>query len=337
MSAEQLAGPLPEHRAIQRRSEADYYGASGLIAAALGLAAAPRSTASWKHGVSYARELAYPEVMLTEGNRLTRHLVTDVVQAEQLRARGYLRTHAVGAPYLYVPPPVLDRVPRSLLVMPAHSLVNSKHRFDEAEYADQISSLRGCFDIILACVSSPCVRAGRWTRAFEERRIPWIAGADSHDGNALPRMATLFARFECITSNYLGSYVAYAAYSGCQVSLWGRFADPRLEDFKGIPWYEKNWRKVADVFEQSTESSLRQALPWLFRNPWEARPNRDWAERILGLRHRRTPSEIARLLGWTALGRAELLLQDGARFSRRATLAAMRRLAGAHPPARRDG
>ena len=145
-----LTSQLPEPRPIQRRTEADYYGASGLIASALGLPTVPPSVASWKHGISYENNLRFPELILTEGNRATRHLVGRGEQVAQLNGRGYLRVHAVGVPYVYVEPPATQRVPRTLLVMPAHSLSNTSHAFDEEDYVDRIEWAVGAPIVLVA-------------------------------------------------------------------------------------------------------------------------------------------------------------------------------------------
>ena len=305
MTIEWLDSRLPPVRTIERRSEADYYGASDVIGAALGYAALPMSIASWKHGVSYERSMNAPELLLTEGNRASRHLVANEWQANTLRQGGYFRVHAVGVPFIYAEPSGADRLPNSLLVMPAHHVANATHSFDEAGYADRLQAIRGHFDTVVACVSATCAREGAWTRAFEKIGLPWIVGADSNDGNALRRMRQIFSMFEFMTTNTLGSHVAYAAYSGCRVSIWGPYAEVRLEDYRNVAWYRKNWSRAAELIACYAESRVRRDHPILFRQPWAAEDLREWAEPFVGHAHRRQPSEIAQLLGWTPIGQAE--------------------------------
>ncbi|MDH4094680.1 MAG: hypothetical protein OEV81_07815 [Betaproteobacteria bacterium] len=321
-----LTRQLPAYAQMPRRTEADYYGASDLIAAALGYDAAPPSVASWKHGVSYLGQLHHPALMLTEGNRTTRHLVANAEQAQQLRQRGFLRVHAVGAPFAYVGATPVARVPGSLLVMPAHGVFNSAHAFEEDAYVEQLQSIRGRFEVVVACISAACARKGQWAPAFQRRGIPWIVGADSTDRNALRRMARLFDAFEYVTTNTLGSHVAYAAHRGCKVSLWGPIATYRLEDFKDVPWYRKNWDKAAEIIDALSEQSLRRAHPHLFAHPAEARPLQAWSAPYLGVAHLRRAGEIARLLGWTALGQAEALAHRAARRFGELGRAALRRI-----------
>ena len=310
---EWLTSQLPAIRPIERRSEADYYGASDLIGAALGYATLPRSIASWKHGVSYERTMRAPELLLTEGNRATRHLVANEWQAARLRRAGYLRVHAVGVPFLYSEPPDTKRLPHSLLVMPAHHVLNSTHAFDEKGYTESLRALQDRFDPVIACVSATCAREGNWTHTLEKVGIHWILGADSVDRNALRRMRKIFAMFEFMTTNTLGSHVAYAAYSGCRVSIWGPYAQARLEDYRNVPWYQKNWNRASELIECYTESHVRRSHPMLFREPWNAEDLRIWAEPFVGHSFRRGPSEVGRLLGWTPIGQGEALVHCAAR------------------------
>lgn len=327
-----LTSQLPPVRPLERRCEADYYGASDAIASALGRAEPPHSIASWRHGVSFERSMNAPELLLTEGNRATRHLVANDWQAACLRRAGYLRTHAVGAPFLYARPSGAKRAPGSLLIMPAHRVANAMHAFDEDGYADRLRDIRDRFATVVACVSATCARDGSWTSALERIGIPWIVGADSSDRNALRRMRQLFDIFEFVTTNTLGSHVAYAAYSGCRVSIWGPYAQVRLEDYRSVPWYQKNWKRAAELIECFSESHVRRNHPMLFADPWAAQDLRTWSEPYVGHAFRREPADVARLLGWSRLGQAEAVAHRAARRSLELGRGAMRRIRTASAP-----
>jgi hypothetical protein len=326
-----LTTRLPAQEPLQRRSEADYYGASDLIGSALGYATAPRSAASWKHGVSFDKDFAYPELLLTEGNRLTRHLVGNEWQASALRSSGYSRVHAVGVPFLHVPDSGACRVPRSLLVMPVHSLADANSAREEDGYVDQLCSIRARFDVVVACVSATCVRKGEWTGTFARRGIPWVTGADSFDRNALRRMGVLFDTFDFVTSNVLGSHLAYAAHRGCRVSIWGPYAKYRIEDYKNVPWHRKRWHKLGERTQRLSEEYVRAAHPVLFRDPWDAPDLQAWAAPFLGLAFRRELSCMARLLGWSPIGQAEVLLHRATKRVSGLGRGALRRVRAASP------
>lgn len=325
-SLDWLTGQLPAIEPLARRTEADYYGASYLIAAELGTMEPPPSIASWKHGVFFESSIRSPCMLVTEGSRFTRQLVANDWQVKCLRDDGYLRVHAVGVPFLYVRPSGARRMANSLLVMPAHRVAKAAHSFDEGAYADALGELRARFDRVAACISAPCAREGGWTRALERIGIPWFVGADSGDRNALRRMRHVFDSFEFMTTNVLGSHVAYASFCGCRVSIWGPYAEIRLEDYKAVPWYQKNWRHASALVECFTEARARNRHPILFQDPWSAPVLTDWAKPFLGYAQRRSPAEVARLLGWTPFGQAELLVHRVARRLRDAGQSALRRL-----------
>lgn len=326
LSLDWLTDQLPAIEPIARRTEADYYGASDLIGSALGYRSPPASAASWKHGVFFEPTIRAPRMLVTEGNRITRQLVANDWQVACLRHDGYLRVHAIGVPFLYTQPSGAKRMPNSLLIMPAHRVAMAAHSFDEGAYVDALSSIRGRFDRVVACISAPCAREGGWTRALERIGIPWIIGADSSDRNALRRMRRMFALFEFMTTNVLGSHVAYASFCGCRVSIWGPYAEIRLEDYRAVPWYQKNWRHAPALIECFTEAHVRKSHPILFNDPWTAPPLEDWAKPFLGYLQRRPPAEVARLLGWNPLGQAEVLVHRAARRLRSLSQGALRRL-----------
>src|SRR5690606_17960431 len=121
--------------------------------------------------------------------------------------------------------------------------------------------------------------------------------------------------FEYMTTNALGSHVAYAAFSGCKVSIWGPYANYRLEDFKELTWYKKNWRKAPQVIESMSEQHVRNRHPVLFRDPWGAESRVDWASELLGLQHKRSLVDLAQLLGWSKTGRIEGFFHQAAKTS----------------------
>lgn len=312
-SLDWLTDQLPVIEPIARRTEADYYGASHLIASELGYHEPPPSIASWKHGVFYESTIGAPWLLLTEGNRATRHLVANEWHAACLRDAGYKRVHAVGAPFLYAAPATGLRMPNSLLIMPAHRIAKATNSIDEESYADALGSIRDRFDRVLACISATCVREGGWTRALQRVGIPWVTGADSHDRNALRRMRRMFDLFEFVTTDTLGSHVAYASYCGCKVSIWGPYAEIKMEDYKDVPWYRKNWQYLSQLIDCFSEAHVRRRFPELFSDPWEAPSRVEWAKPFLGLSHRRPAADIAHLLGWTPLGQAEATVHRAAR------------------------
>ena len=289
---------LPPVERIWRRSEPDFYGASHIIARQIGKKTPPVSLAAWRHGWFFSKSIVHPR-FLSMGSKNTLNLVGTRRQARLLREFGYNRVEAVGLPFIYVDAVALPRRPGSLLVMPAHTLPYTEQRWDQEAYVAGIAELKKSFSTIIACVHSACVSHGYWTSLFERHGIPWVLGADSYDKNALIRMHTLFNSFEFVTTNSLGSHVAYAAYAGAKVSLFGSYAAPAYEDFRNDPSYKKYPALLEVHVEGLQEKVVRFYYPELFVSPIKATVRQDWGAEMVGAANKRSPREIARLLGWT--------------------------------------
>jgi len=288
---------LPEFEFFPRRSEPDSYGASYLIAQALGKDRVPRSFASWKHGWPHAN-IVHPVQLAQHGGRRRTRLVPRPEHVDLLSDFGYTDVHAVGLPFVYAEPRPVKRIPDSLLVMPPHTLPYLDESWDEEEYADAIAELKSSFSTVVACVHRANVEKGQWTKTFRQRCIDWVPGTRVRDKHGLVRMHTLFSMFEYMTTNTIGSHVPYAAYCGCKVSMYGPFSAPRKEDYRNDP----TWSKHPDVLEvqmkSSSEASVRRKYPFLFVDPDRAEIHRDWAAHELGADYRRPPCDLADLLGW---------------------------------------
>ena len=320
--AEWLEERLPPVEAFKLRGEPDFYGASCLVAAALGRREPPRSYAYWTHGWA-SQPIVHPR-QLARGDPRDRHLVGAEKHARLLHGFGFKRAEAVGLPFAYVEDGDVPRRSGSLLVMPAHSLPYTEHEWDEREYVDRIAPLRKQFACVIACVSKSCVEKGMWPAEFERRGIPWVMGADIEDRNALVRMSRIFRSFEYMTTNFIGSQVAYAAYSGCKVSVYGPYATYRPEDFRDDPWYSRYPDLLKLNMQALGEKSAKERFPELFCGPADAVERTEWGREMVGARYRRTPREIARLLGWSPMRqlreRARHLLGRVDRLVRRALL-----------------
>jgi hypothetical protein len=308
-TADWLIRILPAAAPIVRRCEADNYGASHVIATTLDKINVPISLATWTHGASFWNKNEHVRQIVHHCNRIDRCLVNTKEQESFLRKRGFLRVHAVGAPVLYVEDKACDRVSNSLLVMPGHSLFNSNHDFDYEKYCDYICSIRKKFDVIVACVHVNDVKNNSWPRVFDRYKIPWVLGANAHDANSLLRMSRIFRTFEYMTTNSFGSHIAYAAYFGAKASISGEIYKYDLEDYKDVPWYEKN-RKVMLYEKASVDRYINgPRKPDFLIDPTNATKQIEFGRRVLGYNSRRSPEELASLLGWSTAGQNEILIK----------------------------
>jgi hypothetical protein len=183
--------------------------------------------------------------------------------------------------------------------MPGHTLPYTDHGWNQKHYVQQIVSLKPHFSQIIACVNSSCIKKGYWIDEFEKNGIPCLQGADSSDRNSLIRLRILFRSFEYMTTNTIGSHVAYASSSGCKVSIFGDYGAYRREDFKNDPYYINYPAVLEEVLSKSSEDVIRRQYPWLFRHPADASSYQEWGKDMIGEGSHRSASEMAVLLGWT--------------------------------------
>jgi hypothetical protein len=305
-----LLASLPALVKTERCYEADFYGASSLVANALGLNRIPPSVASWTHGpAAWWMPLRFPQQVAFHRHAWDRCLVVTREQEQFLREQRYPRVHAVGAPILYVPEFELPRRPGSLLVMPGHTLYNNDHHTPYQAYAEYIASMRARFETVVTCLHANDVAKNRWAPAFEAVGIPWVRGADSFDRNSLLRVVSLMKQFEFVTSNALGSHIPYAAYFGAKTSLAGPRASVDAADMRNARLYKENPELLAFTLSATQEFLKRGESPFQV-NPWDAVEQIEFGKSALGLDARRSPGEVARLLGWNLTGRAELAVRS---------------------------
>ena len=287
--------------------EASYYGASSEIARQLDLPYEQAHSGNWEHGWKPEVITIPPEV----GDYTDKDfscLVASENSATVLRNGGFFEVHEVGLPYLYAPDPNVGRIPNSLLVCPAHTSTFSKTNWSTfaEQYAVKIAELREDFATVLVCLSSNCIERGQWIQEFEAQGIPWIMGASIHDSNALRRMRSLFAHFEYMTTNHIGSHVVYANYEGCKTSIYNWQSIYTKDDFQTEPLYKKYPEIIANKPLKNRDFYYSK-YPELFCNhPLNAKNRKDWAADQIGEPLKRPLAEIADLLVWNTRDKARI-------------------------------
>jgi hypothetical protein len=306
---------LPVIERIWRRVEPDFYGASHIIAQLTQRKKPPISFATWRHGWIYFDNLCHPK-LLTNGSPPMMNLVANDTHVSVLRNFGYTKLAAVGLPYLYANIFNFSRISNSLIVMPGHTLEYTDHTWNRQAYVNEISALKPYFDPIVACVHSSCVAKGYWVDEFQKAGIAWITGADVNDKNALLRIQCIFKSFEYMTTNTIGSHLAYAAYSGCKPSIYGDYVSHSSGDFKHDPFYLDHPELVEYVVSNSAEEKIRTQYPHLFKHPTDARECNEWGAEMVGEKNKKTPEEISKLLGWNINRQISGYVSEGLRLLR---------------------
>ena len=180
--------------------------------------------------------------------------------------------------------------------MPAHSSDDTTSEWQFEQYADEIAQIRSSFSEVWICIHPLCWEHGYWIAPFKSRGFPLLQGASSTDRNALKRLYRLFSRFEYVTTNTIGSHIAYAASLGAKVSIYGSYAELRDANYNNVGEYQPYMQQWEWARSQQT---VRQYYPELFCHPAEAKQGTDWGRYEVGFDNKVTPGELRTLFGWT--------------------------------------
>jgi FkbM family methyltransferase len=255
----------------------------------------------WQHGWGPKHCQLHPSMVHGDLRDSTRqhYWVARADEEVYLRSQGYKNVRAIGLPIVYLHPQQIERRSKSLLVMPAHSLDYSTLNSNFEEYADGIASIRSGFSEVVVCVHPSCWRNGYWVDAFRRHGFRVIQGAFIEDRNALLRMSWLFSTFEYVTTNGFGSHIAYAAYFGAKVSIFGSYVECTAQDLINVPFYREQPYLVDPVIWAYSERAMRQHYRELFCHPLEATRRVEWGRVEVGSDNKVKPEEMRSLFGWT--------------------------------------
>lgn len=292
LSEQQAIGvPLPPRELVAHNVQ---YGAPFVAAAYCRLPGAPPSgiRGEWQHGWHPPEHNIHPELVVGSTGLSREHRVTRIFwvarkdQVDYLSSHGYRRVKAIGMPILYLPKLAVRREPRSLLVMPVHSLETTRHKWNFDQYVEQIASIRHRFSRVVACVHPECIKKGYWAPQFAARGIPVVSGAQINDKNALLRMGVLFSRFEFVTTNGFGSHLAYAAHFRAKPSIYGALAKYAEADYKDDLIFRNCPELLPLLLEVRRSGNLRKLYAEFFCDPWMAKERKKWADFHLGEKHK---------------------------------------------------
>jgi hypothetical protein len=213
-------------------------------------------------------------------------------EAEVLQRSGFRNARAIGLPIVYADNRAERPTPGGLLVMPAHSLDYTTHAWELEEYADAVAAVRSNFSEVVVCVHPSCFEKGYWVEQFRRRDFPIVLGAAVEDTNALDRLCRIISQFEFVTTNAVGSHIAYASYLGARVSIYGPYAQYRAEDYRNTRYYRENPQLLDPALEALSEKAVRNNCPDLFCHPRDAAVRVEWGRHQVGFENRVSPAEL---------------------------------------------
>ena len=255
---------------IKCENETDYYGVSFILNACFNdTLPRPMSAVSYKHGWSPTRTTTYTKQILMHERRELTHICFNEFQKNLLTLNGFSSVLSMGAPFLYanhLTKNILEqRIPNSFLIMPGHTLSHvggNTGPLDFFKKAHQICKDKG------ATKFSTCLHRESITpeliNTLKTIEIEVIQGAKFDRSISLLEQSIMYAKYEYMITNSIGSHVLYALYSGCKVKI----IDPFIFTFEELmkhPWYKQN----PDIALANIEGSKNffQIYPE-FNNDW---------------------------------------------------------------------
>lgn len=304
MDVSPLLPPVSEFNLMAWRQSfgGDYYGALQVAAEYCGLHKVPAHfPGSWQHGMIAPWWKIPAEVIVYDAPKSAKCFVARQDEATALKAAGYGSVRAIGLPIIYTQHSGLQRIPRSLLVMPTHSLASDVLTPPTEQYVREIACIKDRFDLVTACVSAYCIAQGLWVPQFAEQGIQVVRGAGIADVNALKRMRALFESFEYVTTDSYGSHVFYALYFGAKVSIWGTPTPVLRENVLSDGGWTRYPEAVDELLSKENERRGEAYLGPLRVDPWNAAQNVDLGKSMLGHDNKLSPDEMRKVFGWTPL------------------------------------
>ena len=119
--------------------------------------------------------------------------------------------------------------------MPSHSSFYVKQKNDEKIHENKyilfLKKIIDEYSSAVACLHNFDYENNLWKNEFNHLGVEIINGAGTNDENALERIIALMSQFEYVTSNVMGSHIAYAAAFGAKVSINGPYHKYNKKDF----------------------------------------------------------------------------------------------------------
>jgi hypothetical protein len=261
-----------------------------------------RDGSCWQHGWHPPEHNFHPEAVVgTSGDSIKqrewkRFFVARNDQSDYLRLSGYKHVFPIGLPIVYVKRPILERMPRSLLIMPSHGLAETTESWDFEAFMVNLKSILHKFDFALACVHESCLKKGYWLKELASLNIPIVNGADHRDSNSLLRTVSLLSMFSHVVSNGFGSQFAYASCFGAKPFIIEPWAERCESDYSGQILYQNCPDAVRGLLNLTDRSAVKKYHPQFF--DMESSVDIEWGMWQLGANNKKSPAEIRRLMGW---------------------------------------
>ena len=170
----------------------------------------------FEHGVNYTDNV-------TGGFRIHEYLPSMVASQYRInilkQQKGYRGAYAIG-PYIHYANPLLtkeeikaekERLGRTLLVFPSHSVSTSTSKFNIEEFINKIKETSKDFDSVRICMFYQDVFLKRHV-SYQKEGFEVVTAGNYNDYYFMPRLKSIIETSDITMANDIGSHLGYCIY-----------------------------------------------------------------------------------------------------------------------------
>ena len=173
----------------------------------------------------------------------------------------YSGAYAIG-PYIHYAKSLLskeelktekERLGKTLLVFPSHSIEGLVSKFKLESFLDEIDRIANDFDSVRICMYYKDVTLNRF-KEYQKRGYEVVTAGHYYDYNFLPRLRSIIETSDSTMSNGMGSHLGYCIYLNKPFYLYNpnevkHVGEKNGENVEGMIHNEK-------IFEESKENNI---------------------------------------------------------------------------------
>lgn len=287
---------------FRHQTSVDRFGFTSLMQKKLNLKFRYRTFCEWVHGHIWWDDEFLPIDVLGPG---TYHkdlaiIISSKKQQSILSNEGYSNVILGGLPIVYTENFSVKRKKNTLLAFITHSAESETHHILDNNYLDYLESIRKDWEDVYVSVFGLDWN-DNMDNAIKSRGLKLLYGAHPFDGNSLNRTKYNLLSADSVSSNMMGSHIAYALSCGCKTSLFPDLAqyDPHVLHSSALGYTLQDAERLASFYQYEY---LIERFPFLFQDPGNACMDTDLGNNWIGESFKLDNIELMQALGWNARG-----------------------------------
>ena len=287
---------------FKHKTSVDRFGFTSMILEKLNLKFRYRTFCEWAHGWIWWDDEFLPIDVL--GPRSYHKDLAIVVASKKQQAilinEGYSNVILGGLPIVYTEDFPVTRKKNTLLASIAHSAESDIQHVLDHNYLDYLESIRKDWEDIYVSVFG-LDWSDNMDNAIKSRGLKLLYGAHPFDKSSLNRTKYNFLTVDSVSSNMMGSHIAYAVSCGCKTSLFSELAeyDPNVLPSSSLGYTLQDAERLSRFYQYEY---LIERFPYLFKNPENGYTDTDLGSLWIGKSFKLNNIELMEALGWNAHG-----------------------------------